>query len=396
MTAILGNLLSLETRCLPDSLAASVDKEAHRLLGPPCCSVRELESAPKPHRARASRMLPDGDRAGLFACCALRTPSGRAPASQSAVFDFDFVIATHNRSALLACTLASFAGIRCPPGRTFRVTVVANACSDDTSAAVARLVDDSPFPPRYLEQPIAGKSCALNMGVAACDAEWIAFVDDDERIAPDWLEVFDEARERLGFDFAGGRYIAEYEAAPPDWLPARHLAPVIACHPGDVSEGRVEQAQNLVWGGNFIVRREALQRTGEFDVEFARHPTLMALGCEDADMVQRLLAVGYVGWFLPGMQIQHWTPQDRLTRTYFRRKIYGHGYTGRRYEQSRRAAMRRQVMWLGLPRWRWRAVMQGVVGYCAATLRGARPDAFGHELDLWWIAGYLKAAGEED
>ena len=40
-----------------------------------------------------------------------------------------------------------------------------------------------------LQQPRRGKSHALNLGIRASNADYIGFIDDDERVVESWFEV---------------------------------------------------------------------------------------------------------------------------------------------------------------------------------------------------------------
>jgi GT2 family glycosyltransferase len=311
------------------------------------------------------------------------------------VSSFDIVIATHNRSKLLRLTLESLRHLRCPESVRVHIVIVGNACTDDSEQVVESFTGSAPWPVSYLTESQPGKSFALNSAIAHSSSEWVVFFDDDERIAPDWLERFCDARAELDFDFIAGLYIADFEADPPSWLPERHSAAVISRHPANIAQQRIVLGSALMWGGNCAIRRVALEQVGAFSTAFARGDGLPQLGCEDIDMQFRLLRAGFTGWFDPRLKILHWTPVSKLQKSFFREKTYWAGYTLRRYEFACPDPTDRTVQLLGVARWRWRAVAASFGRVIWFTILRKEARRFESELDLRWFAGYLSAVRKE-
>ena len=307
----------------------------------------------------------------------------------------DIVLPTHNRAALLVRTLDSLGRLTVPMGVQVHLYVVGNACTDDTPDVVARFATAAPFTVTYLEEPTAGKSYALNCGIRAGRGEWIAFFDDDEAICDNWIEVFERERVALGFDFAGGFYLPEFEVPPPSWLPPRYAPTVISRHTEGTPRQQLDDRSALMWGGNCAIRRAAFDQVGLYREELARHRELRSLGCEDVEMQMRLVRAGFRGWFIPELQIRHWTPRERLTPSFFREKCYWAGHTNRRFERAYPEYTAPTAQMLGMPRWRLRAALGAVGGWLRSGITGARQDQFDYELDLRWFLGYWRARLQE-
>ena len=113
---------------------------------------------------------------------------------------------------------------RVPPGLDVHVTVICNACSDDSTTSVRRLQAAFPRRVSLVEERRRGKSRALNAGVAATWGDLIGMIDDDEEVDSRWVEVAAEAFADPTVDFIGGPYLPIWEAPPPDWLPDDYLA----------------------------------------------------------------------------------------------------------------------------------------------------------------------------
>src|ERR687883_1207063 len=109
-----------------------------------------------------------------------------AASAERAAAALTVVLPTYNRCAGLLRTLASILDQRTT--RAYEVIVVDNNSSDETRAAVHdAMARDARV--RYLLEPQQGVSYARNAGIAHAGAPLIAFVDDDVRVAPDWIET---------------------------------------------------------------------------------------------------------------------------------------------------------------------------------------------------------------
>src|SRR5450631_3403132 len=106
------------------------------------------------------------------------------------------LISSHNRAGLLERTLRYLNEARPPGDWSIDVLVAANACTDGTHAFLDRYVLDttgSATPSgrlrvRWVAEPKAGKSHALNCAVPLLNSEYVAFVDDDHRVDVTYLE----------------------------------------------------------------------------------------------------------------------------------------------------------------------------------------------------------------
>src|SRR3954464_6564488 len=128
------------------------------------------------------------------------------------------VIATHNRSALLAQTLEALAGQRWPRGR-FEIIVADNRSTDDTRQVVESAAARRAAPSiRYLYVAEPGKSHAVNAALRLAVGDLLVFTDDDVLPEPGWIEALAGSLVATGADFAAGRILPRWEAAPPAWM----------------------------------------------------------------------------------------------------------------------------------------------------------------------------------
>jgi glycosyltransferase involved in cell wall biosynthesis len=97
------------------------------------------------------------------------------------------VISTCNRADSLALALRSLSQQHVPAGLEFEVIVVDNNSSDDTRLVVERFSGGGSAHFRYIFEPRPGVSLGRNAGIAAARGDIIAFTDDDNDVAQDWV-----------------------------------------------------------------------------------------------------------------------------------------------------------------------------------------------------------------
>lgn len=129
----------------------------------------------------------------------------------------DICICTFRRPDL-AATLRSLAAMDLPLG--YRVGIIV-ADNDDVPSA-AELVDQhavfSEVPIRYIHAPARNISIARNACLDASDADFIAFIDDDEKATNQWLPRLTEMAAMSGADVVLGPVRARYSTSAPDWM----------------------------------------------------------------------------------------------------------------------------------------------------------------------------------
>lgn len=226
------------------------------------------------------------------------------------------VVCTHDRAASLDRTLDALMQAE-PPATPVDILVVANACRDDTADRLrARAGSGSPFPLRWVEEPLPGKSRALNRALTLIESDAAAFVDDDQRVAPDFLVETCAALER--HPDAGilcGRLLPDWDGSEPAWVhdtgPWRIYPPPVASFDPGETPRVLGIDDELPPGGDIIVRREVLQRIGEFSLELGPHGHDL-LGGEDIDYLRRALALGIGLRYEPRILQYHAVEAERL------------------------------------------------------------------------------------
>lgn len=145
-------------------------------------------------------------------------------------------IATFRRPELLGSLLGSLGRLRfreTPPH--VRVVVVDNDAAHTAALTVAGARTSFPFPLSYLVEPERNIARARNRGVRAAlrrGAEFVAFVDDDETVEPQWLDELLATQARSGADVVTGPVLPRYDPDVPRWVVRGDFFPARRCPDG--------------------------------------------------------------------------------------------------------------------------------------------------------------------
>ena len=239
--------------------------------------------------------------------------------------DFTVAVCTWNRAKLLDQTLAQLARLEVPGTTSWEVLVVENGCTDETPDVLSR--HSSNLPLRVAHEPTRGISHARNRAATEARGEFIAFVDDDVLVEPSWLDAYARAvREFPESAFFGGPILPFFDGSPPEWISAS--LPILGtafalCDFG--AQRRPLDARHLPYSANLAVRTTC-QRRHRFDPALGRVGKELLSG-EEADAMQRMLAAGLSGTWLPEARVRHFVPRERMTEDYIRRYYRGIGRT---------------------------------------------------------------------
>ncbi|MEM8580333.1 MAG: glycosyltransferase family 2 protein [Pseudomonadota bacterium] len=123
------------------------------------------------------------------------------------------------RRPQVAETLESIFAQDVPKDISIKIIVADNDDNPSGKGAVHAAAEGAPWPIEYIHAPARNISIARNAAlVAARDADWVAFLDDDEVAAPDWLQTIISCAEIKGVDGVFGPSVAQYPGEAPGWM----------------------------------------------------------------------------------------------------------------------------------------------------------------------------------
>jgi glycosyltransferase involved in cell wall biosynthesis len=186
---------------------------------------------------------------------------------------------TFNRADILMTLLESICS-QTLPSNMFEFVVVDNHSTDRTRA----LVDS--FCRRYgnvhyFSQERLGSSSARNRGWQEAQGEYIAFIDDDGKAPPGWLEIAVGIIQERKPDVFGGPVLPYYASCKPKWFKDEYATRT----QGELA--RQLETFEYFSGSNLFIRREILEAVNGFDEHLGHHGTMIGYG-EETNLQHRV------------------------------------------------------------------------------------------------------------
>jgi len=289
------------------------------------------------------------------------------------------MVCTHNRAGRLRDALHSLEAQSLSPDR-FEVLVVDNASTDETAAVIQQYAARGRIDVRFVREPELGLDAARNRGVREARGEVLAFLDDDARARADWAAEVLKGFERHDAPILGGRVDLLWEADRPDWFSDVLLRYLIHCDYGpDVVQ---VTAPPWLYGTNVAIRSSLFRQIGLFRLDLDRKGDSL-MGGGDTEFFERAHRRGHRLLYLPSLVVDHLVPAARLTREFFRERLFYSGYTRAALgtEGTAAVALRCLLFSIGAPLCALAAI---------ACRAGGRPDSsFAQERRTLLGAGYL-------
>jgi len=118
---------------------------------------------------------------------------------------------------------ALFGGLDAQRFEGERPEIVLVVADNDAAESARPVCEDArrwlSLPLRYVVEPRKGISFARNATVRhAGDADWLAFIDDDEVPEPRWLDTLMRVQRETGADVVTGPVHARFQREPPAWV----------------------------------------------------------------------------------------------------------------------------------------------------------------------------------
>jgi glycosyltransferase involved in cell wall biosynthesis len=209
---------------------------------------------------------------------------------------------------------------------------------------------------RCVRVAIAGLMVARLRGIAESAGELIVFVDDDNLLAPDYLEqalVVQERHQYLSV-FGSGNLTPEFEIEPPAYLRPHLRKLSLRTVPAPSWSNNPEDHYSLPWGAGLCVRRSAVEAfvdlVERLDITSLVGRNGRQLYSGDDDLFAWAAASAQRGFgIFPDLRVTHLIPATRLSKTYMLRLCEDHRFSSsvRMYRMagrpSRRLAWRRST-----------------------------------------------------
>lgn len=253
--------------------------------------------------------------------------------SVSLMIEISVLLATHNRAAFLKPCLASLCAQSLDPSR-YEICVIDNGSTDSTPAVVDEMAARFPKHKVFrVWEPKLGLSRARNCGMENTKGAYLANIDDDGTVNPDWLELFLRNFAEVDPDVAlvGGDIEPVWEAPKPEWMThVMELYLSAATRLG--SEPRFLNEDEPASEGNSCYRRTVLEKAGGFPEELGRAGSCLLSG--EHIVETRVRQNGGRVFYDPRIILKHFIHADRLNPMWFRHRLFWQGiseYATREY-----------------------------------------------------------------
>lgn len=289
------------------------------------------------------------------------------------------IICTHNpRRDYFERTLAALRA-QTLAGESWELIVIDNA---STPECKPRLEDISWHPnARLLTETKLGLTPARLRGIREARAELLVFVDDDNVLDGDFLEVaLKIAQEKPFLGAWSGQCLPSFEAPPPEWTRRYWGSLVIRQFDQDAWSNLPRLGDTMPCGAGLCVRRQVAQRyralhdAGKRLFQLDRTGDSLVSG-GDNDLAGCACDVGLGVGLMPALKLTHLIPPERLTEAYLSRLAEGISFSAALLDAERgRVAPRR-----------------GLIGKIADAFRLARLSARDRRIMRASLRGQAKA-----
>jgi glycosyltransferase involved in cell wall biosynthesis len=191
---------------------------------------------------------------------------------------------------------------------------------------------------RHVREDQLGLTPARLRGIREAQAEILVFVDDDNVLDSDYLEVTLQISKDFPFLGAwGGQIKGEFETTPPDWT--KPYLPFLAIREFEVDKwsNLLHQHETTPCGAGMCVRKTVAQKYADLlkhdsvrlglDRKGVARQGEILLSCGDSDLAFTSCDIGLGTGQFTALKLTHLMPASRLTEEYLIRLIEGGVYS---------------------------------------------------------------------
>ncbi len=236
------------------------------------------------------------------------------------------IIACYNSSRVLADTLRHLQVQKGCEGIAWEVIVVDNASTDHTAEIAEKVWEENPIVPlRVILETKQGEAHARRAGILAAKYDILSVVDDDNRVADNWIATLHKYYQNPEIGLIGCAGEGAFETPPPAWFKKNEHAFAI----GKLYEGQFTDITEhaLVPGAGLSVRKKVydhLYAQGWKPFLEGRVGNKQTAGA-DSEMCLITRRLGYKIYYSNELHFRHFTTADRITWERLRNMTYGFG-----------------------------------------------------------------------
>lgn len=226
-------------------------------------------------------------------------------------------VCTYKRPLLLKRCLDELAKQETHGRFVYSIVVADNDAGRSAREVVEKFRDVSPIEVVYCVEPEQNIALVRNRALENANADFIAFLDDDEFPPADWLATMLRASEADGVDGVLGPVRPHFDEPPPKWLIRGRFCERPEHKTGAVLDWRQTRT------GNVLFRRTILDGIAKpFNRDFGN-------GGEDSDFFRRMMGNGHQFIWCNEAVVSEVVPPERWKRGYLLRRALLRGQNER-------------------------------------------------------------------
>ena len=243
------------------------------------------------------------------------------------------IIPTRNRANLLSVTLPTILNQSLGNER-YEIIVVDNG-SDDNTWEVVEFYQRNNKNITYVWEERLGLHNGRHAGMDKAKYDNLVFVDDDIWARPNWLKGITNGFEDGDVKLIGGNNLPLFAKQPPMWLQflwswnmKLGYKSIPALSVIEFSYNRIKEISPYnVWGCNFAVRRDIVDRAGGFHPDGMPKSLIQFRGDGESHISDFIYWNRQKCIFVPEATIYHTVTESRMTHNYFYDQGYKEGIT---------------------------------------------------------------------
>ncbi|XHX79221.1 MAG: glycosyltransferase [Stenomitos frigidus ULC029] len=186
---------------------------------------------------------------------------------------------------------------------------------------------------RHIREDQLGLTPARLRGIREAQAETLIFVDDDNVLNSDYLEVALHLSKNFPFLGAwGGQIRGEFEVSPPDW--AESYLPLLAIREFDQDKwsNLPHQHETTPCGAGICIRKAVADKYAELVINDPKRANLdrkgnQLMSCGDSDMAFTACDLDLGTGQFVALKLAHLMPANRVSEDYLTRLAAGIAYS---------------------------------------------------------------------
>lgn len=236
------------------------------------------------------------------------------------------VVCCYNSSAVIVPTIQALSRQEIPPGSGYELILVDNNCTDDTLFLAEQAWRNSIHPVRIVKETKPGLIHARKTGVFSAQYHILLFIDDDNILAPGWIErLLNLYSRRADVGGIGGHNEPMLEGEKPAWFDK--FSGMYACTPS-YENPDVSAFKQRLFGAGMSFRTEALLAVFDSALPFSlvgRTQDTLNRG-DDSEICLRVGLLGWKLWYENSLKLQHNILKSRINWAYVLNARRGGGH----------------------------------------------------------------------